>query len=408
MRKSSNKNINISHLTGPQSELLKLVAHTLSGAEYSPSPDIDWKLVYDEALAQTVPTLINLSGITNVPADIKDKWRKRVFDTLISNSHVSFGHELIHKLLSESGIEYTILKGSSSAYYYPSDVSRVMGDVDFLIKEADIDKTKDVLLKNGFIQETGDVFPHIAFGKDGIHYEMHFGIAGIPEGNNGKLLHTWLSDIFEKSSVSSDNGFEYIKPSDFHHGLILLIHTYKHLLAEGIGLRHLCDLAVFFNSFSDSEFRGLFYEKLSSVGMWRYTQVLALICNKYLGIPYRPWFGECDESVLEKLMMDVFAGGNFGRKDSYRYHQGFAISDGMTDSVTPKRKLGNIITNLNKEVCSRFPIMRAIPILRPFGWLFYAVRYCVRVLLGKRKPIGKTLRAADKRIDLYKEFKLFE
>ena len=54
-------------------------------------------------------------------------------------------------------------------------------------------------------------------------------------------------------------------PSHFHHGLNLLLHTNQHLLGEGLGLRHLCDWAVFAAGFSDEEFRELFEEKLKAV-----------------------------------------------------------------------------------------------------------------------------------------------
>ena len=55
-------------------------------------------------------------------------------------------------------------------------------------------------------------------------------------------------DIQEKA-ILVDNA--YAVPSDLHHGLILLLHNASHMTAGGIGLRHLCDWAVYMERMTD-------------------------------------------------------------------------------------------------------------------------------------------------------------
>lgn len=98
-----------------------------------------------------------------------------------------------------------------------------------------------------------------------MHLEMHFNLAGIPEGKPGELVREYSKDIYEKASLCRLNNGEAMLPSPFHHGLIILLHTCHHMTGEGIGLRHLCDWAVFVNSLSDDEFRQLFEDRLKKI-----------------------------------------------------------------------------------------------------------------------------------------------
>ena len=57
----------------------------------------------------------------------------------------------------------------------------------------------------------------------------------------------------------------------------------SHMTSESIGLRHLCDWAVFVNSISNNEFVGLFSENLKSFGLWKFAQIMTATSEKYLG-----------------------------------------------------------------------------------------------------------------------------
>lgn len=80
-------------------------------------------------------------------------------------------------------------------------------------------------------------------------------------------------------------------PEPFYHGLIMLLHMRHHLLAEGMGLRHLCDWAVFVDHFSDDEFRAMFEKKLKKTGLWRFAVTVSLSAHLAIGLPYREFMG---------------------------------------------------------------------------------------------------------------------
>ena len=125
-----------------------------------------------------------------------------------------------------------------------------------------------------------------------MHYELHFEPAGVPGGKAGDYVRKMLEDIQETAVRVENNEFSYIIPDDFHHGLVMLLHMQHHLLAEGIGLRHLSDWAVFVNTLSadveeKSKFEDIFKERLMKIGLWNFAQNISLSATMALGLPYQ-------------------------------------------------------------------------------------------------------------------------
>ena len=99
-----------------------------------------------------------------------------------------------------------------------------------------------------------------------------------------------------------------------------------HLNGEGIGLRHLCDWAVFVSSMSRAEFCELFEKSLKSIGLWHFACVLTSLCVEYLGCNAESLLEQIDNDSISLYMSDIIKGGNFGQKDDDRSHQALLMS----------------------------------------------------------------------------------
>ena len=205
-------------------------------------------------------------------------------------------------------------------------------------------------------------------------------------------------------------------PDPFHHGLIMLLHTASHLTSEGIGLRHLCDWAVFAASLSDAEFRDLFEKKLKDFGLWQYAQALTMLGVRFLGAPKRVWALEAVESKklsveqLDGLMDDILNGGNFGTKDMNRYREIKYISDRGENTVSKNGILSQAFQSMNHKVRADYRTLGRYKLLMPIGYLAEMVKYTGLLAAGKRKSSGSKamLREAKARKNLYRNLKLFE
>lgn len=402
-----NKNLD---LTPTQNTVLTLISNALFSAEKPIDKDADWSSVWREAYMQAVSLLaFSIVSADVLPENLLSEIRLQTRAMLSKNMLMNSAHARLHTMLINAAIPYTILKGYASGRYYPDYMFRAMGDIDFLIHREDIEKASELFISAGFEMSHENHDYHRVFVKDGVRYEMHIEPSGIPGGEAGELIRSYLDNTIELSqNIKTDFG-EVTVPSVFHHGLIILMHTAHHMTGSGVGLRHLCDWAVFVNSLSDEEFCGLFEEKLKKAGLWRFACVLTQTVSDYLGCPEKKWVRESCDKLCREIIQDVFSAGNFGQKDEKRSQERLFISSGKSGDKK-KSSFSQLISSMNKIVYQKWKAARKLKILLPIGWLFFGGRYIIRMLMGKRPKIHplEARSEAIERMKVYDELKLFE
>jgi hypothetical protein len=397
--------------------LLNTISFQLFGGE---KPNISHNIimhVLKEAEAQTVFSLAFAylqKELTIISAGNFDELNEKFYRNVILNTNNFQEHNELHDLMESRQIPYVTIKGLASAYYYPDPSLRDMGDVDFLVFENDFESSKRAVLSAGFKFDHGDEEDsiHIAFKREPVSiWEQHRCVNGIPEGSVGELIREELDKTIETSKLVELDGAVCRIPDKFHHGLIMLLHMISHMTSEGIGLRHLCDWAVFVNSISNNEFVGLFSEKLNSFGLWKFAQIMTATSEKYLRIEHKEWIesAELDDDLLEDVITDILNGGNFGKKDLNRYREIKYISNRNERTVDSKSVLLQAFDAVNKKACDDFRFIGKHRLLLPIGWLAEGGKYFGLLVTGKRKSKGtsKMLKEAAKRKNIYSTMELF-
>ena len=397
--------------------LLNTISSQLFGGE---KPNISHNIilhVLKEAEAQTVFSLAFAylqKELTIISAENFDELNEKFYRNVILNTNNFQEHNELHELMESRQIPYVTIKGLASAYYYPDPSLRDMGDVDFLVFENDFESSKRAVLSAGFNLDHGDEEDsiHIAFKREPMSiWEQHRCVNGIPEGSVGELIREELDKTIETSELVELDGAVCRIPDKFHHGLIMLLHMISHMTSEGIGLRHLCDWAVFVNSISNNEFVGLFSENLKSFGLWKFAQIMTAMSEKYLRIEHKQWIesAELDDDLLEDVITDILNGGNFGKKDLNRYREIKYISNRNERTVDSKNVFFQVFDAVNKKACDDFRFINKYRFLLPIGWLAEGGKYLGLLVTGKRKSKGtsKMLKEAAKRKNIYSQMELF-
>lgn len=354
-----------------QYELLSVLSAVLFDARQT-VPELSEELK-KEALAHSVYSLLPLK---------KDALRTTIY---AGNIRSLAEHRELHELLSAADIPYVILKGWASARYYPEPLCRSAGDVDFLLRESDFPAAEELLQTAGFRASSDRGGNHIGFHRPPrSHWEMHRRVNGSVE-----VTERYFATLPEEAQFM--DGLRV--PSDFHHCLILLCHTASHLTKEGIGLRQLCDWAVFVNRVDASQWEA----ELKDCGLWMLAKTLSLLSVRYLHLPRREWFGTEDGIELSAFMEDIFTAGNFGKKDRDRYRQikYVAGEEHQIDKANAIRQGWNSLSRKAKaQGKSRGAVL---------------ADYVGMLLRGERKiDTPKTLSAAAQRRSIYRELRLFE
>ena len=298
--------------------ILQLLSCSLFQKPFCAEEGIDWKEVLLECRLQSVVSLAYLSlPKEQIFHDDLKEWEKCFNLELMQNSKVSYAHSMINSLLTKEQIQYVTLKGCVSASYYDNPMLRTMGDVDFLVREKDFEKVNELLEKYNFEPHNIKHEYEKSYSKENVTFELHKKINGIPGGKVGNIIDMYFQDVFDEAKLQNTDFAQYYSPSQFHHGLIMILHIARHMITGGIGLRHFCDWAVFVEKLGD-KFPDIFELKLREVGLWKFAQVITQFCVEYLGCSSIIWLENADKNLLDSLLEDVFAGGNFGKKDKKR------------------------------------------------------------------------------------------
>lgn len=399
-------------------KILQVLSCALFGGDKPELYDIEIKALVKEAKAQSVFPYI-FSVLKN---ELKEALSAKEFEILNSeylagitnNIRVHIEHGELHRIMTKAGIPYVVLKGCASSSYYAEPDLRSMGDVDFLVYESDIEKGIKALENNGFKRDRYEFTTNqSAYHRPPMSiWEIHKSPSGLPKGEEGKPIKVALDDIIEHAVLYERDGETFRIPNEFHHGLILLLHKISHMTTTGIGLRHLCDWAVFESSFSNEDFKAVFEEKLKSFGLWKFAQIMTLVCEKYLSAPKREWAenSEINEEQLNDIIDDILTGGNFGKKDENRYREIKYLTDREKGKLGNKGIVFQALSSLNAKVYINHKFIDNHKFFLPFGWIVEGGKYLVLLISGKRKNKGTVamLKEAAKRKDIYSKMELFK
>ena len=399
-------------MTTEQQVLIELIKADILGEEPNVSiQDVDWSAVAKESLLQsvTISALESASSIKDkIPTQVYNAWLNKACLVSAKNQIISNSQNMLIGTLSQNKYKYAILKGEASAAYYRKPSHRVLGDVDFLIEPTNCEDIANLIRDKGYKSFLEGNEHHIVFKNENSFLEMHHKPAGIPRGVAGVILSEFLADTLNNTQVKNLGCGDFLAPNDLYHGVILILHTQHHLLYEGIGLRHLCDVAAFVNATMEKPFVvEEFLPLLKKVGLYTFFSVLVDICVNYLGINKPAWHLPIDQEVCTEVLEDILSGGNFGRKDNLRGKSGNLITNHKTDGKKHS-KLFNLFRTLKDSTDEVYPIVKQHPILYAVYMPYRAIRYIVLTIKGEKVNIIKTIPLADKRQKIYDKLHIFE
>ena len=384
--------------------LAALLATALFDKPLDLPKDTDLGAVLDEAERHMVFGVAG-EALTALPEDALEGERlldlqDKTVTLLRQNAALAAARAALCAHLAKSGIPAVILKGESVAALYPTPDLRVAGDIDCLLHEANIPTVGAYLEKNGYTRADKEGDHHVAYRRGVVVIELHRTVSGLPEGAVGKQLRHLLADTLDTARHITLNGDEIPVPDDLHQALILLLHMQQHMREGGLGLRQVCDWAVFVASLSADLHQDL-RDTLREVGLARFAAAVTAAAVRHLGLsPEKNPFGECDAALADALFADFMASGNFGRGNA-----DFAGSGIVTLHREEQRSaLGTALSGVAAKCRREWPMCEKHPVLLAFFVPFWVIR---RLLRAPVRPVSM-LRAAGRRGKLYDQLQLFQ
>ena len=353
--------------------------------------DIDWEQVFEEMKHQTIAAIPieNVMKVSSVPSDIKSQWMDYSFYQVGTWTRIMAGQNELVQLLLENQIPAAILKGSSAAVAYPKPEYRTMGDVDFIVREKDFEKSYRLMIANGYTFAKGDFLGELELKKKAHHIELV---------KNGVVfeLHREMSRIQDKETEDAfcallQEGLDHIEWNRIEQYLFLLKHIVQHLGAdEGIGLRQIIDWEMFVHQnlndyFWEEKFRPL----AERAGLENAAMIFTRMCQLYLGLPENEitWCMKADEQLCRVWMDAIIGMGNFGRK-AKKEDEGALV-------LYRNRNIFTLAGSLQRLGLQNWKALEKHRWLSPFAWFYQICRY-LRKVVFRKSPVKSIKRDMEK------------
>lgn len=334
-----------------------------------------WQEVFKQAKQQvllgvTYGALEKLPKEERPPFAILAQWFAMTQKIEQMNSHLNVWCEKVEANFGREGFAACILKGQGIAQLYPQPLRRQCGDIDVWlvpndslnaqreIKESlSVRRKKIVNYVQRFLPNEKPVYHHIDFNRTkDVSIEVHFTPSWMNHPCDNARLQRWFTEqsrkIFGKDSQTTENtATNFTTPTTAFNMVYVLLHIYRHIFNEGVGLRQVMDYYFVVKNFmehaSDEDCKRLI-EDLKRLHLFSFSQAVMYVLEKVFALPRATMPCEPDEIKGEFLLQEILRAGNFGQHDE-RLNLNFSNGSWKAFIVRSKRNL-RFIKHYPREV----------------------------------------------------------
>ncbi len=307
----------------PATELFfALIRHSIGNCDfpYRPTPEL-WNEIFEIAKKQALVG-ITFSGIEKLPKEQHpDKftlldWYRVTEEIKKKNKELSKKCQDISNIFNSCGFRNCILKGQGIAQLYPNPTLRAPGDIDIWLEG----NSKDIIqYVKRYHPKEKPVYHHINFPlKSGCKLEVHLKPSWMHNPVKNRRLQRFFNDTAgtQFTNIIETPEGSFPAPTLAFNRVYILLHIYRHLFQEGIGLRQLLDYYfVLKKGFTENEKRETI-RILKSLGLMRFTASVMFIMQEIFHLDKSHMLTPPDYQRGQFLLHEIMTAGNFGMYDN--------------------------------------------------------------------------------------------
>ena len=234
----------------------------------------------------------------------------------------------------KDGFDAVVLKGQSCARRYGAlSGLRQSGDIDVWVSGSR-DEIKNYITKNYHVGEVIYNHAHVGVFQD-TEVEVHFTPSWLYNPFRNRRLQEWFKEFLlrqaqqserfrfqGKDMDSTDSPCSFKSPSVEFDLVYLMLHAYRHMLHEGLGLRQVMDyymmLCTDSHSTSLGELQCSRYQAfvvLKQLGVMKFASAMMYVMKVVFDLDESDMICVVDERRGKRLLEEIMRGGNMGRGD---------------------------------------------------------------------------------------------
>lgn len=319
-------------------------------------------------------------------SDIWKRWLKEKNQLIYKSVLMDVEREAIQDFFEKNNIWYMLLKGMVIRKYYPAPELREMADNDILFDNKYSKEVYEFMTARGYKSDDYNKGYHDEYLKPpAYNFEMHRQLVSSKERPKWYEYYKDVKSILIKDtnenreiaanseSNNTSNQF-YFSDNDFY--VYFIVHTYKHFLNSGMGLRTVLDVYLYVSNLQEKLDFDYIEEQLKKLDAYDFEQTFRSIAFKMFdeNLEDRKWWDLFDVKEQEMLSY-ILDAGTYGNLENRVAHK-MGYTKGEKKKTSDKAKY--IFRRL-------FPSMDTIEEFFPF---FYKHKWAIPFLYIYR--IGKS------------------
>lgn len=223
-------------------------------------------------------------------------------------------------ILRKGNFKGCVLKGQGTALLYPYQEYRQSGDIDMWIGTSDgrlvsIDTVISYAKQRGVQVSHVDIkHADMRFFNDTqveIHFKPSYSYNFVYDGR----LKSWFKSLSKDQFDNFDSVVGFAYPTIYFNLVYSLLHIYRHLFSEGIGLRQMLDYYYILTN-STKEERKRAYKTICRFGMKDFAGAAMFVLQEVLGLKGEYLLCESSRKSGLFLLNEILLAGNFGQYDN--------------------------------------------------------------------------------------------
>lgn len=338
--------------------IIDIAKSAITGEAAVLQPDADYKKIILIAKYHNILPIV-FYGLKN--SKIETPYDEYLFEetakSVIIEQKQSCEAEKIHQVFSKNGIDHAFLKGLRMRLLYPNSEMRALADLDIFIKTEQFEKVQAAMADLGYEYVRDADYVYLYHKKPYICLELHKALVPSRDSDYYDYFKNAWSGLLPVKN--SPHVYEE-SIEDFY--IFAIAHLAKHYRDGGIGIKHLIDIWVMRNKWSNINHEYV-NNNLKILKLYDFhNNLLATVNNWFSNAPSTP--------MTEFLTKRFFKSGAYGEFE--RVHASHAVRVGKIYGKHKNNIFLKIIQTIFLPLSSMknvYPVLKKAPVLLPVMWV---------------------------------------
>lgn len=282
--------------------------------------DKEWTALFELSVKQSLSGVMMCGFERTLEHDVPKKpavlfeWIGIQQNTIAQNTLQNKRAGELYDIFKEGGFRSCVLKGQGTATYYDKPELRQCGDIDLWV-EGDRDEIAIFAQSKGTHVESVDIKDSTMDFFNDVMVEVHFTPNCMFSPWRDRKLQRFFKLQADRQFSAFDEKLGFAHTTIEFDLVYSLVHIYRHIFSEGIGLRQLVDYYFILKN-SSVEQRVQAFETICGLGMKSFAGGIMYILHEKLGMSSSYALCDMNKQHGEFLLKEILLGGNFGHYDT--------------------------------------------------------------------------------------------